>query len=114
MPPSDFSELAELERIIEEGASHLEARTVCEVAAGERRFPVLSSLSASWESALKEIALDPAMSLRPPKDFEGDAFLLQAKIAGFEDFRRIVLHLSGQLDENADRLREIFDPQWSE
>lgn len=40
MPSSDFPELAELERIIEEGAPYLEARTVCEVAAGERRFPV--------------------------------------------------------------------------
>ena len=40
MLPSDFPELAELERIIEEGASHLDARTACEVAAGERRFPV--------------------------------------------------------------------------
>ena len=38
MLPSDFPELAELERIIEEGASHLDARTACEVAAGERRF----------------------------------------------------------------------------
>lgn len=40
LSPSAFPELAELERIIEEGAAHLEVRTLCEVAAGERRFPV--------------------------------------------------------------------------
>lgn len=38
--PSAFTELAELERIIEAGAAHLEARSMCEVAVGERRFPV--------------------------------------------------------------------------
>jgi len=35
-----FPELVELERIIEEGAAHLEARAVCEVAVADRRFPV--------------------------------------------------------------------------
>ncbi|HTY98409.1 MAG TPA: M14 family zinc carboxypeptidase [Rhodocyclaceae bacterium] len=40
MSPSPFPELAELERIIEEGAPFLETRTVCEATAGERRFPV--------------------------------------------------------------------------
>ncbi len=33
-------ELTELERIIHEGAAHLEARVVCQVASGERHFPV--------------------------------------------------------------------------
>ncbi|OHC64559.1 MAG: zinc carboxypeptidase [Rhodocyclales bacterium GWA2_65_20] len=40
MSPSEFTALAELERIIEDGAPHLDARTVCEVAVGNRRFPV--------------------------------------------------------------------------
>jgi hypothetical protein len=38
--PSPFPELAELERIIDEGAGLLEARSVCEVSVGERSFPV--------------------------------------------------------------------------
>ncbi len=40
MPSTLFPELTELERIIEDGTPHLEARVVCEVAAGEQRFPV--------------------------------------------------------------------------
>jgi Zinc carboxypeptidase len=36
----DLPELLELERIISEGAGDLEARVVCQVTAGERRFPV--------------------------------------------------------------------------
>jgi hypothetical protein len=40
MSPSAFPELAELESIIEAGAPHLNARTVCEVAVGEHSFPV--------------------------------------------------------------------------
>ncbi len=37
---SSLPELAELERIIEEGADSVAARIVCEVTANERRFPV--------------------------------------------------------------------------
>jgi hypothetical protein len=37
---SELPELLELERLIAEGAAHLEARVVCRVAAGEQRFPV--------------------------------------------------------------------------
>ena len=40
MPTSEFPELTELERILDEGAGQLEARVVCEVAVAERRFPV--------------------------------------------------------------------------
>ncbi|OHC62011.1 MAG: zinc carboxypeptidase [Rhodocyclales bacterium RIFCSPLOWO2_02_FULL_63_24] len=40
MYPSGFTEQDELERIIEEGAAHLGAQTVCEVTSGERRFPI--------------------------------------------------------------------------
>jgi hypothetical protein len=36
----DLPELIELQRLIDEGGSHLEARTVCEVRVGERRFPL--------------------------------------------------------------------------
>ena len=36
------TELADLRRIIEQGAGHLEARVVCEVVSGEQRFPVLA------------------------------------------------------------------------
>ncbi len=38
----DLPELIELERILDEGAAHLEARVVCRVEAGERLFPVYS------------------------------------------------------------------------
>jgi len=38
--PTELPELTELERIIHEGAAHLEARVVCRVASGERHFPV--------------------------------------------------------------------------
>ncbi|MBI4984236.1 MAG: zinc carboxypeptidase [Rhodocyclales bacterium] len=40
MSPYAFPELAELERIIDEGAPHVAATTVCEVTSGARRFPV--------------------------------------------------------------------------
>jgi len=36
----ELPELIELERIIAEGAAHLDARVVCQVAAGNRHFPV--------------------------------------------------------------------------
>jgi hypothetical protein len=42
MEPRAFPELAELERIIEEGAAHLEVRTACEATVGDKRFPVYS------------------------------------------------------------------------
>jgi hypothetical protein len=37
---TELSELIELERIIKEGGSDLDARVVCEVTANERRFPI--------------------------------------------------------------------------
>jgi len=37
-----FPELTDLERIIEDGAPHLESRVVCDVAVGEHQFPVYS------------------------------------------------------------------------
>ena len=40
MSPTELPELTELERIIHEGAAHLEARVVCQVASGEQHFPV--------------------------------------------------------------------------
>ena len=40
--PSELPELDELERLIEQAGPRLEVRTECEVAVGERRFPVLS------------------------------------------------------------------------
>jgi hypothetical protein len=42
MEPPVFPELAELERIIEEGAPHLDVRVACEVTVGDRPFPVYS------------------------------------------------------------------------
>ena len=40
MSQHELPELIELERIIAEGAAHLDARVVCQVAAGENNFPV--------------------------------------------------------------------------
>ncbi|MGE5469546.1 MAG: M14 family zinc carboxypeptidase [Bacteroidota bacterium] len=40
LPPSNFSELLELEAIIRDGGSHLETRLACEVTTGGQRFPV--------------------------------------------------------------------------
>ncbi len=40
MSKSEFPELTELERIIEEGGAHFDARTVCEVMDKGRHFPV--------------------------------------------------------------------------
>jgi len=40
VPQSGLPELIELERIIAAGAAHLDARVVCQVTAGDRRFPV--------------------------------------------------------------------------
>ncbi|WP_140633897.1 M14 family zinc carboxypeptidase [Methylibium rhizosphaerae] len=40
MPPVVLPELAELQRLIHEGGSALDARVVCEVAVGGHRFPV--------------------------------------------------------------------------
>lgn len=40
MSQTELPELTELERIIHEGAAHLEARVVCQVASGEQHFPV--------------------------------------------------------------------------
>jgi hypothetical protein len=42
MNHAELPELIELERIITEGAGHLEARVLCKVAAGEQTFPVYS------------------------------------------------------------------------
>ncbi|MBV8122547.1 MAG: zinc carboxypeptidase [Burkholderiaceae bacterium] len=41
-PPARLAELEELERLIEAGQPHLQARQLCEVSAGVRRFPVLA------------------------------------------------------------------------
>lgn len=41
-PPATLPELVELERIIAEGAAHLEARVVARVAAGDTDFPLYS------------------------------------------------------------------------
>lgn len=40
MTPPAFPQLAELESLIEEGAPHLEVRTLCEVGLGDARLPV--------------------------------------------------------------------------
>ncbi|MFZ4536091.1 M14 family zinc carboxypeptidase [Propionivibrio sp.] len=40
MKASELPELIELERIIAEGATHLDARVMCQVAAAEQNFPV--------------------------------------------------------------------------
>lgn len=40
MTPAPLAELVELQRLIAEGGANLQARVVCEVAAGEQRFPV--------------------------------------------------------------------------
>jgi hypothetical protein len=40
MSKGDLNELAELDRIIEAGAPHLDVRCLCEVDSGARRFPV--------------------------------------------------------------------------
>jgi len=40
MPHAAFTELAELESIIEDGAPHLAAQVVCEVSSGNQRLPV--------------------------------------------------------------------------
>ncbi|MCR6680028.1 hypothetical protein NVV43_32325, partial [Escherichia marmotae] len=37
---TEIPQLAELQSLIEEGHPQLEARTVCEVQAGRRRFPI--------------------------------------------------------------------------
>lgn len=42
MTPSDLPELAEIERLIDAAAGLVEARVVCQVDAGNRRFPVYS------------------------------------------------------------------------
>jgi hypothetical protein len=38
----ELPELIELERIIEEGAGHLDARVLCQVTARDQQFPVYS------------------------------------------------------------------------
>jgi hypothetical protein len=40
MADSDFNELLELEAIIRDGGSHLEAQVACEIGVGKQRFPV--------------------------------------------------------------------------
>jgi hypothetical protein len=42
MAPAALPIFQELDRVIEEGAAHIEVRTVCQVADGERRFPIHS------------------------------------------------------------------------
>lgn len=45
----ELPELLELERILEDGAAHLEARVLCEASIGERSFPVLAVLLGNPE-----------------------------------------------------------------
>ncbi len=55
MTPPVLFELIELERIIAEGAGHLEARVVCQVAAGEQHFPVYAITLGNPNPALPAV-----------------------------------------------------------
>ncbi len=48
----DFPEMVELQRLIEDGAPHLEVRTVCEVGVGRHRFPVYRLALGNSDPAL--------------------------------------------------------------
>jgi Zinc carboxypeptidase len=47
MPRAELSELAELSRILEAGAAHLDVRRLCEVEVEGQRFPVLAAILGS-------------------------------------------------------------------
>jgi Zinc carboxypeptidase len=47
MSRGELNELAELHRILEAGAAHLDVRTLCEVETGGRRFPVYAACLGS-------------------------------------------------------------------
>ncbi len=49
------AELAELERILEEGAAHLEVRVLCETAVGPQRFPVYAVALGNPDPALPAV-----------------------------------------------------------
>lgn len=76
------------------------------------RFPILSGLQESYAATHKALGFGGDVTLRPPKDFEGDRYVLEAHLRSVEDLERAVKLLQENLQKRRDGLESLFDVRW--
>ena len=74
-----------------------------------RRWPVLTRLEATYAERYRALQLPGTIRLRPPKDFEGSDWRLEAAFTDPADLRQAVELLCNRLDTRAEEVRGLFD-----
>ena len=79
-----------------------------------RRYPMLSRLNDDYVRTHKALALGDEVRIRPPKDFEGERYALEARLSNAEDLERIAGLLTDRLETRRDLVERLFDVRWEE
>ena len=80
----------------------------------KRRYPILHQIESDYAAAHAELELCDALTLRHPKDFEGDEFHLEGRVKNVEDLRKVVGLLADRLEKRRPLLERIFETRWRE
>jgi ParB family chromosome partitioning protein len=74
-----------------------------------RRWPVLTRLEATYADRHRALQLPGTIRLRPPKDFEGSDWRLEASFANPTDLRQAIELLLNRLDTRNPEIQGLFD-----
>ncbi|HUT25959.1 MAG TPA: hypothetical protein VM492_16610 [Sumerlaeia bacterium] len=80
----------------------------------KRRYPILHQIESDYAAAHVELELCDALTLRHPKDFEGDEFHLEARLRNVEDLRKVVGLLADRLEKRRALFGKMFETRWRE
>ncbi len=74
-----------------------------------RRWPVLTRLEATYAEQHRALQLPGTIRLRPPKDFEGSDWRLEATLTSPTDLRQAIELLLNRLDTRTEEVQGLFD-----